>query len=125
MAELRGLEAVLRLVADGRLTPEEAEPIIAALTEADAGTRGETDTAFRRAGHPGEALPSARQLRIETFEQGRRVVNVTVPAGLAASLVPGLAGVHSERIRAALRAGVRGRILEVDDDGDRVVISAE
>ena len=125
MAELSGLEAVLRLVAAGRMTPEEAEPIITALTDADTGSQGPARDAAGRARPLTETQPATRQLRIETFEQGRRVVNVTVPAGLAASLVPGLAGVHSERIRAALRAGVRGRILEVDDDGDRVVISAE
>ena len=125
MSDANALDAILRLVAEGRVTPDEAEPIITALTE-DAGTS---------ARHPSSPEPppetgrrergTARQLRIETFEGGRRVVNVSIPAGLAASLVPGLAGVHSEQIRAAFQSGVRGRILEVDDDGDRVVISAE
>ncbi len=37
------LEAVLRLVAEGRLTPEEAAPIIEALTRAERADRGEAD----------------------------------------------------------------------------------
>jgi hypothetical protein len=46
-------------------------------------------------------------------------------AGLA-SMVPGLSGQDAERIREALRTGVVGRIVEIDDgDGDGVIIETE
>ena len=120
MPEADALEAVLRLVSEGRLTPEEAEPIIDALSRGGVAE----PTGVRRDTPDAQAGPM-RRLRIETFEGGRRVTNVAVPVGLAASLVPGLSGGHADQIRAALRAGIRGRILEIDEDGDGVVITAE
>ena len=112
------VDEILRLVADGTLSAEEADRLLAALDEAEG--RGSN---ARARGGSGE-----RFVRIEVSEHGRQVVNVRLPIGLigaASSLVPGLAGGHAERIREALRSGISGPIIEVDDGGDRVVISAE
>lgn len=149
------VETILRLVAEGKLSAEEAEPVLAALAEGD-GTRqqlssegepGDADT-WRRAfasrsipplppippQPPQPTTPPSgsvvrRQLRIEVTEKGQRVVNLRIPlglAGMAASLVPGLAAEHADRIREAIRAGSVGPIIEVDGgDGDRVVIATE
>ena len=57
------------------------------------------------------------------------MVNLRVPiniASLAAGLVPGLPDAEAERIRASIRAGLRGPIVDVgSDDGERVLIISE
>ncbi|MGH2462559.1 MAG: hypothetical protein ACRDFZ_02900 [Candidatus Limnocylindria bacterium] len=119
------LETVLRLVAEGKLTPEEAAPIVAALTDRAAASAGPGQgQSVRR-----EAGAGARQLRVRVEEQGRTVVNLRVPlsfAETALNMVPGLAGEQAERVRAALQGGAIGPIIDVEDpDGDAVLISLE
>ena len=105
------LETILRLVADGKLTPDEAAPIIDALTRAEraadeppppndrlgrrlerAGRRAaraneRIQRAFRHADERLDAAlsgldaPSGRQLRIRVTERGRQVVNLRIPIG--------------------------------------------
>ena len=119
------LEALLRLVAEGRLTPEEAAPLVAALTERSAPPP--SSAVVPASGRVLEAGP--RQLRIRVEEQGRTVVNLRVPlsvAETALNMVPGLAGEQAARVRAALEGGTIGPIIDVEDpDGDAVLISLE
>jgi hypothetical protein len=114
------LEAVLRLVAEGRLSAEEAGPVIDAL---EAGRITEDDGAAaqsdRGTGSPSGATP--RALRIEVSEGGRKVVNLRVPVSLgrmAIDHVPGLSTDNIARIREALDEGMTGPILVVDEGGD-------
>ena len=123
------LEQVLRLVAEGRLTAEEAAPILAALDarEAPEAAPGEAGS---RSGTSGgdDATRGASVLRIEVRDHGRQVVNLRLPiaAGrFALDSVPGLSGDQVERVREALRSGRTGPLLEVDDHGDGVRISLE
>lgn len=124
------LETILRLVADGRLTPEEAAPIIEALTRAakaqdqaaPAGeARGAADARSRSGG--------GRHLRIRVTERGRQVVNLRVPIGFvdtALAFVPGLGGDQSARILEAVRSGTTGPIIDVEEpEGSGVLISVE
>jgi hypothetical protein len=122
------LEALLRLVAEGRLTPDEAAPLVAALTERSAPPHPPEVPA------PGPATgrvlgAGPRQLRIRVEEQGRTVVNLRVPLSVAESalrMVPGLAGEQAARVRAALEGGAIGPIIDVEEpDGDAVLISLE
>ena len=141
------LETVLRLVADGTLTPEQASPIIEALTRAERADepRGRHDRLERRLNRAhrraeraqdrfeeasaGAARPRGRQLRIRVTEHGRQVVNLRIPVGFvdtALNFVPGIGGDQSERIREAVRAGAIGPIVDVESpDGDGVLISVE
>lgn len=138
------LETILRLVAEGKLTPEEAAPIIEALTRADrAQDRAEgvlhrhrdriderMDAAFDRAEARLNATGGGSRLRIRVTERGRQVVNLRIPIGFvdaALRFVPGLGGEQADRIRQAVRAGVTGPILDVEDpDGEGgVLISVE
>ena len=116
------LEKILRLVAEGALTPEEADEIIAALAGTGTTRSAEPPT-------PPRDRPAGRQLRIEVSEGGRKVVNLRVPlniAGLASAFVPGLSDQDSEHIREAIASGVRGPILDIGSaDGDRVLIVTE
>ena len=120
------LESVLRLVADGRLTAEEAGPILDALEK----TGGARPTASARPSDESAAPPAGggRALRLEVTEGGRKVVNLRVPIALgraALSRVPGLSEATSERIREAIEAGITGPILTTDEgtgSGVRIVI---
>ena len=119
------LEAVLRLVAEGRLTPEEAAPIVAALTDRAPARAGSTSDR----GPERTAGAGARQLRIRVEEHGRTVVNLRVPLSVAETalrMVPGLGGEQAARVRAALQGGAIGPIIDVEDpNGDAVQISLE
>jgi hypothetical protein len=134
------LDQVLKLVAEGRLTADEAAPILAALDD----TRGESGAPVGDpAPGPASATPDPRgtpsggtttrgggatSLRLEIRDQGRQVVNLRLPLAvgkLALDRIPGLSGDQVERVRAALATGARGPILEVDDEGDSVRIVVE
>lgn len=155
------LETILRLVADGTLTPDEAAPIIEALTRAERvadpdrieraerhaeGVHRHAERLARHAGRVERKIARAearideaigggrrangRQLRIRVTERGRQVVNLRIPIGFvdaALRFVPGLGGDQATRIKDAVRAGVVGPILDVEDpDGEGgVLISVE
>jgi hypothetical protein len=104
------LETILRLVAEGKLSPDDAAPIIDALTRAErsaealprhdrfgrrierAGRRlaraqERIENAVRRAderraaSHSDADSQRGRQLRIRVTERGRQVVNLRIPIG--------------------------------------------
>jgi hypothetical protein len=119
------LDTILRLVAEGTLSPDEAAPIIAALARPERRHPRADDGSPERAESAGAA---GLRLRIRVTEGGRQVVNLRIPIGFvdaALRFVPGLGGDQAERIRDAVRAGAVGPILDVDDDGDGVLISVE
>ncbi len=143
------LDEVLRLVAEGRLTVDEAGPILAALDERPpgaqpagagappAGTRSEPPGGFGANPPPSGATAGSSgggqgdgpgTIRIEVTDAGRPVVNVRLPIAvgkLALDRIPGLPAEHVSRVREALLSGYRGTVLEVDDDGDGVRIVLE
>ncbi len=122
------LEAVLRLVADGRLSAEEAGPILDAL-EARGPSREAADPDPARGSAAFPAGGPGRALRVEVTEAGRKVVNLRVPLALgraALERIPGLSDATSERVREAIENGLTGPIVAVDDhDGDGVRILIE
>jgi hypothetical protein len=143
------LEALLRRVAAGEISPEAAEPLVAALTgarreaaaagparsagaEPSRGATPEPPGQQSTADGPPPSSPGARgagrAVRIQVTEGGKMVVNLRVPmswTGLT-SLVPGLSDTQAARVSEALRVGERGRILDLQDArGDGVVISTE
>ena len=121
------VDKILRLVSEGALTPEEADEILKALDASDAAPSPGAAAAGRAGSSADPAGP--RQLRIEVTEAGRRVVNLRVPinvAGWASAFLPGLSADESNRIRSAIDSGVRGPIVDIDDDeGGRVLIVSE
>jgi len=146
------LDEVLRLVAEGRLSPEEAASIIDALAAArgaasrarDAGSAtaeaaraaaGAARVGFelRRPDRPGPPRPPAppgppRRLRVQVRDGGRTVVDLQLPGIIAelAGTVPGIPPAYVERIREALRTGARGPIVDVaDEDGSGVTITVD
>jgi hypothetical protein len=134
------LEALLRLVSEGKLTAEEAAPIVAALEE-KALADGTATTAERKAG-PAESRPhdegrrgvsaqdvmAGRRIRVFVAENGAPIINLQIPlaaAGFAIDQVPGLSPDHRSRIVEAIQTGMTGPILEVSDHGDEVRIVIE
>jgi hypothetical protein len=117
-------ESVLAMVADGRLSAAEAEPILAALDAA--GRRADADRQAGEAAGPGGATSAARSIRLEVTDGGRVAVKLRLPASigdLSLEGVPGLSGPTIDRIRAALARGTRGPVFEaLDEDGDGVRI---
>ena len=140
------LERVLKLVAEGRLTPEEAAPILDALdrkppksgpsgpAEGSANARGFADSgptieAGVDAGmSPGDGR-TPRYARVEVRENGRRVVDLRIPISLgrfALSRVPGLSKEQIAEVEEAVSHGAHGPILDIQDgDGDGVRIVLE
>lgn len=125
------LERVLRLVAEGRLTADEAGPILDALEARGGSGRGDAET--RPPGQDDQPDPAtnrdpAKTLRVEVTDGGRTVVNLRIPLSLgraALSQVPGISDATSARIREAITAGIKGPIVDVDDGDDGVRISLE
>jgi hypothetical protein len=123
------LERVLELVASGRLTAEEAGPILEAL-EAKGQSKPAGFTAPEGSSDPGSVDPArARYARVEVRDNGRRVVDLRVPISLgkfALSRVPGLSREQVAEVEEAVVSGARGPILDVEDaDGDGVRIVLE
>lgn len=115
---------ILKMIAEKQITAEEGAKLLEALRIADAEPQGRTD------------LPKARWLRIRVTERAtnRIKLNVTIPIGLVdvglkmgARFAPEMAGMDTSAVEAALRDGIRGRIIEVDDekDDERVEIFME
>ena len=128
------LDRLLKLVAEGRLTAEEAGPILEALDRKTGPGRaggGETgpdlgDTENTIAADAGR---TPRFARVEVREHGRRVVDLRVPISLgrfALSRVPGLSSQQIAEVEQAVTSGAHGPILDVEDaDGDGVRIVLE
>jgi hypothetical protein len=144
------LADVLRLVAQGRLSPDEAAPIIDALAAArdaadraraagDASREGTQSTAgaagFGFAAKAGSrpaagAVPPGppRRLRVQVRDGGRTAVDLQLPGVLAelAGAIPGIPVDYADRVREALRTGLRGPIVDVtDEDGSGVTITID
>ena len=132
------LEQVLRLVAEGRLSADDAGPILDALGDDARGSErsGQAGAGADRGDHRDEASsdgPPAgpggvSAIRIEVTDAGRRVVNLRVPISLgrmALDRIPGLSMSTADLVRRALAENRTGTLLAVDDDGDGVRISLE
>lgn len=127
------LDMVLRLVADGRLSAEEAAPLLAALDAAAggpqtrAGAAGTSETR-PRGDDSRSATGSPRTLLVEVREAGRTVVNLRLPLALgvyAVDRIPGLSAEQVGRVLEAMKSGLSGPVLRVQDGDDSVRIEIE
>jgi hypothetical protein len=122
------LATVLRLVAEGKLSAEEAAPIIEALGRH--GTPRPPEPPPVSAGTiPGKGPGRGRRVRIQVSERGRRVVDVRIPlafAAMAARMVPGIPDSYAALIKQAVETDTVGPIVDAEDeDGDAILISVE
>jgi hypothetical protein len=124
------LATILRLVAEGKLSADEAAPIIEALSLPP--QRRQPGAEMGHADHVeqhGERGRESRRVRIQVNERGRRVVDLRVPLGFAAAaarMVPGIPESYAELIQQAVESPAPGVIVDTEDEGgDGVVISVE
>lgn len=124
------LATILRLVAEGKLSAEEAAPIIEALSLQPAGGgRGHVHEGHGAShGLHGEGRV-ARRVRIQVSERGRRVVDLRIPlafAAVAARAVPGIPDSYASLIERAVQEETVGAIVDTEDEnGDGVLITLE
>ncbi|MEJ5197862.1 MAG: hypothetical protein WHX53_02965 [Anaerolineae bacterium] len=114
---------ILKMIEDKQITAEEGARLLEAL----------------RAGAATETRPEtgrSRWLRVRVTDRasGKLKVNVNIPVGLidvglkmGARFAPEMNGMDLAAIQEAIRGGLQGRILEVDDeqDNERVEIFVE
>jgi hypothetical protein len=122
------LERVLQLVAEGKLSADDAAPILAAL-DRKARPDPVAATAMAESATGQASAQTPRFARVEVRERGRRVVDLRVPISLgrfALSRVPGLSTQQIADVEEAVTSGAHGPILDVEDeDGDGVRIVLE
>ncbi len=116
---------VLRMVAEGRLTAEQAAPILDALEES-----AEPAPIGASAEPPRDGTAATpRYARIEVLDSGRTAVNLRVPLSLgrmAMAAIPGLSGTLADQINEAIDRRVAGSVVDVlDEDGDGVRVTLE
>jgi hypothetical protein len=113
---------ILKMISDKQITADEGARLLEALRSGGDGPRDES------------SRPKWLRVKVTDRRSEKVKLNVTIPVGLVdvglkmgARFAPELAGMDSNAIQSALREGVRGRILSVDDDGDeeRVEIFVE
>jgi len=131
------LDRVLQLVAEGKLTADEAAPILEALDRrtpppsgfGDVGPSFQPGPSTEPGPGNGDLRAAPRYARLEVREHGRRVVDLRIPISLgrfALSRVPGLSREQLSEVEEAVTHGARGPILDVQDpDGDGVRIVLE
>ena len=118
---------VLRLVQAGEITADEAAQLLDALDRSGGGRRA---SGAPEAGGPGRSNAQIH-LRVTNGATGKSNVNLKLPLGLigaGVAVAKRFAPEHvpdPEVLRAALSSGTRGKILDVDNDGERVEIWVE
>lgn len=123
------LATVLRLVSEGKLSAEEAAPIIEALGRHRIPPPSEPPTPPTPPGLVA-GKGRGRRVRIQVNERGGKVVDVRIPlafAAMAARMIPGIPERYADLIKQAVESDTTGPIVDVseDEDGDSVLISIE
>jgi hypothetical protein len=125
---------ILRMVEEGKLTPEDGARLLTALGEQEAGaqeTKTQNET-WNAAYAPDPATGSGRnfRVRVSNLATGRQKVTVNIPLGLVdfgLRFVPQNSKFDVNAVRNALHNGMTGKIVDVTDDekGDRVEVFVE
>ena len=118
---------VLRLLQAGEITAEEAAQLLDALDRSESGPRP-----TGRAGGPAAAHGSGHiRLRVSDSATGRANVNLSLPLGLIGAGVAVARRFAPDQVpdaavlQEALAGGLRGKLLDVDGEGERVEIWVE
>ena len=118
---------VLRLVQAGEITADEAAQLLDALDRSGGGRR---TSGASEAGGPARTGAQIR-LRVTNGNTGKANVNLALPLGLIGTGVAVAKRFAPEHVpdpavlREALASGARGKILDVDNDDERVEIWVE
>lgn len=119
---------ILRMVAEGTVTADEAAKLLDALDQAE---RGRGPASAQRMAGPGQDRARQLRIRVSSSKDGKSRVNLVVPlnvvdAGISVArrLAPRRL-VNAEAIRDAVMSGIRGPIVDIDENGERVEIIVE
>lgn len=113
---------ILKMLEAGQITAQEAAKLLEAL---EASTRGEPERSEEA---------NWFRVRVTDTRTGRSKVNVNIPIGLVnlglkigAHFAPDIEDMDFEEVIEAIRSGVQGRIVDVEDEeeGERVEIFVE
>lgn len=117
---------ILKMIEEGKLSPEEGTKLLATLSE----RRGPTPP--RAPGMPG--APRWLRIRVTDVRTGRSKASVQIPLALVdagmkigAHFAPEVEGVDMANVMEAMRSGMTGKIIDVtdDEDGEHVEIYVE
>jgi hypothetical protein len=115
---------ILKMIEEGKLSPEEGAQLLSALSRKSA------------PGIPSAGMIGAKWLRVRVTDvnTGRSKATVQIPltlmdAGMkiGAHFAPEIDGVRMDQLMEALRSGMTGKIIDVidDEDGEHVEIFVE
>lgn len=117
---------ILKMIEEGKLSPEEGAKLLSALS----GPR--VPNPPRSPGMPG--APRWLRIRVTDVRTGRSKASVQIPLALVdagmkigAHYAPEVEGVNMSNVMEAIRSGVTGKIIDVTDeeDGEHVEIYVE
>jgi hypothetical protein len=117
---------ILKMIEDGKLSPEEGTKLLIALSEK------RPPTPPRPPGKPGG--PRWLRIRVTDVNTGRSKASVQIPLALVdagmkigAHFAPEVEGVNMSNVMDAVRSGMTGKIIDVTDeeDGEHVEIYVE
>lgn len=121
---------VLKMVQDGKITPEMAAELLKAL---DASTP-KKPIEDPSAAFPGRGGGRFFRVRVTDTDTGRTRVNVRLPLGMVNAGIrmgmrfsPEVEGLDANRLAEALASGETGRIMDIydDEDGEHVEVYIE
>ena len=112
---------ILKMIEEGKLSPEEGSQLLSALSR-------KTTTGIPNLGSSGAKW---LRVRVTDLSTGRSKATVQIPLALmdagmkiGAHFAPEIDGVNMDQLMNALRAGTTGKIIDVvdDEDGEHVEI---
>jgi len=124
------IRKILKMIEEGHITAEEGEKLIEAL-----GTN--QDGVFTQDLPASSSSPQF--LKIRVMEEGQNKVNVSIPLSLVkvglklgddigpkfAPEVEELKEIEFDEVMQAIREGAKGKLVDIEDDGDKVEIFIE
>jgi hypothetical protein len=106
---------ILKLVEEGKISPEEAARLLAAVGKAE-----------RRRASTSSTEGRWLRVRVTDMDSGKMAVNVNLPVSLVnvglrmgARFVPEMEGVSMNELDEAIRRGVTGKIIDIVDEQER------
>ncbi len=126
MASQEERMVILRMIEEGKITPEEGARLLAAIGEREERSAAAPQPAARTF----DAAPNGRFLhvRVTNMHTGKQKVTVNVPLGIVdmgLRFVPQNDKFDPQVIREAIRSGLTGPIVDVVDEekGERVEVT--
>lgn len=122
---------VLKMVQEGKITPEMAAELLKALDSS--GRKPQTEESST-AVFPGKGSGRFFRVRVTDTDSGKTRVNVRLPLGMVNAGIrmgmrfsPEVEGLDATRLAEALSAGETGQIMDIydDEDGEHVEVYIE